>query len=277
MPSHSFPFAVRLIGFPTAEADAFEATFAVEHGKGYGYFRLSEDNLRDPDIYIANADHPQALVTLSELRPSEVRPALLIGRIPAADLPYPRIAKPIEWHTLFQALDALVEKRADILSRLEASDIVTVPERRRRDRLDTGLADPSEYECMRVGLPTNGTLLVVDKKPALRDYLVAKLRRYDVPVVWATDETDAIEICKHQCVAMAMINTSTPTVDPYRLSAAIGQKTAGLKTAVVLLISPPFVYDIEKARSAGVDGYLVKPLASQHLISVLKKFLPCMR
>jgi CheY-like chemotaxis protein len=43
---------------------------------------------------------------------------------------------------------------------------------------------------------------------------------------------------------------------------------------VIFLIGKPFVYDPLQARDAGADGYLTKPLASNHLLSALKKFLP---
>lgn len=276
MTNQTFPFAVRLIGFSDHELAAFESTFSVEQGKGYSYFHLTEDNLQDPDLYIANADELKALVTLVDLRPSDVRPALLVGQ-PAIELPYPRVARPLRWQNLFEVLDGLIEKRADALSRLEASDIVTVPERRRRDRLDLDLTDPAEYEKMRAKVPKNGVVLVVDKSPALRDYLADLLVRHKVPVAWVDGEDDAVELCKHETVATVMINTSTPGVDPYRLCWAIKEKDSPVKTSVIFLVSKPFVYDVQQARYVGADGFLNKPLASHHLITALKKSLPHLR
>lgn len=273
MTIHNFPFAVRLIGFSPHEEELFEARFAVERGKGYRYFRLAEGNLQDPDIYIANADELRALVTLADLRPSDVRPVLLVGTLDV-ELPYARIGWPIDGRKLFKALDTLVEKRADALSRLEASDVVMVPERRRRDRLDLDLTDPAEYEKMRARAPDDGGVLVVDKSPALRDYLADLLARQNVRVEWANDEVNAVELCKQHPIAVVMINTSTPGVDPYRLCWAIKEKDSPVRIAVVFLISKPFVYDIGQARYVGADGFLNKPLASHHLIGVLKKFMP---
>ncbi|RZI41328.1 response regulator [Herbaspirillum sp. HC18] len=272
MISQTFPFAVRLIGFSPEEEAVFDENFTAGKGRGYGYFRLEEGNLQDPDLYVANASQLKALVTLVDLRPSDVRPAMLVGT-PDVDLPYPRIDSPIHWGQFFETLGELVEKRADALSRLEASDIVTVPERRRRDRLDLDLTDPSEYEKMRAQVPADGALLVVDKTPALRDYLSDLLARQKVPVLWVNDETEAVEICKREPVAVVMINTSTPGIDPYRLCWAIKEKDAPVRIAVVFLVSKPFVYDLQQAHYVGADGFLKKPLASHHLITALKKFL----
>ncbi len=276
MSFHNFPFAVRLIGFSEQDAEAFEIAFATERENGYGYFRLAEGNLQDPDLYIANADELKALVTLADLRPSDVRPVLLLGQ-PSVELDYPRVERPIEWPVLLDALDGLIEKRADALSRLEASDIVTVPERRRRDRLDLDLTDPVEYEKMRSKVRSDGMVLVVDKSPALRDYLSDLLVRHQVPVAWVKDEVEAVELCKEEPTSVVMINTSTPGVDPYRLCWAIKEKNSPIKVAVIFLVSKPFVYDLQQASYVGADGFLNKPLASHHLIAALKKFLPLTR
>ncbi|HEX7634437.1 MAG TPA: response regulator [Noviherbaspirillum sp.] len=270
---HSFPFAVRLIGFAPHEEELFEAAFTTEQRKGCGYFRLVEGNLQDPDIYIANADELRALVTLADLRPSEVRPALLVGTSDV-ELPYARIERPLNQHKLFAALGELMEKRADALSRLEASNVVMVPERRRRNRLDLDLTDPAEYEKMRAKVQDNGVVLVIDKNPALRDHLAGLLARQNVRIAWGSDEMKAAELCNRQPAAVVLINTSTPDVDPYRLCRTIKTRNASLRIAVVFLISKPFVYDLQQANDAGADGFLNKPLASHHLISVLKKFMP---
>jgi CheY-like chemotaxis protein len=272
MSHFQFPFATRLIGFSEQDLKDFDTAFTTG-GKGYGYFRLAEDDLQDPDLYIANADDLKTLIALADLHPCDVRPALLVGK-PKVDLPYSYVERPLQWDELFTALDDLVEKRADALSRLEASDIVIVPERRRRPRLGLDLTDPAEYEKMRAKIPENGAVLVVDKSPALSDYLSDLLVRQKVQVGWVNDEVQAVEFCKRQAVAVVMINTSTPDVDPYRLCWVLKEKNAPVKTAVIFLVSKPFEYDQEQARYVGAEGFLNKPLASHHLVTVLKKFLP---
>lgn len=275
MQVHSFPFAVRMIGFAEDEAKSIAASFATEQGKGYGYFRLLDDNLQDPDLYLVNADELRALVTLSDLTPSEVRPALLVGT-PNLELPYPCVVRPLQRNRLFEALDALVEKRADALSRLDASGVVSVPERRRRDRLDLDLTDPSEYQRMRVRGLTDGGILIVDKNPAFRDYVSDLLLRYNVPVTWVNDENGAIDLCSSTDIAVVLVNTSTPGIESYGLCEEIKLKSAVESTAVIFLVGKPFVYEVERAHKAKVDGFMNKPIASHHLLSVLKKFLPAL-
>lgn len=276
MTNRPFPFAVRLIGFSEQEEQAFDAAFATGQGRGYGYLRLDEDNLLDPDMYIANADELTALVALNGFRPTGVRPALLVGT-PSVDLPFPRVPRPLDWGALFEALDRLVEARADALSQLQASDIVVVPERRRRPRLDLDLTDPAVYEKMRAKIPEDGAVLVVDRNAELQDFLSARVARYGVTVACVADEAAAVDFCNRQSVALVLINVSAPGVDPYRLCQAIKAKDSPLKIAVVFLIGSPFVYDARQARYVGAEGYLQKPLAGHHLITVLKKYLPRVR
>lgn len=275
MSSHSFPFAVRLIGFSKQEIERFDAAFATDQGKGYGYLRISEDNLKDPDLFVVNGDELKALVSLSDMSPSAVRPAMLVGS-PTVDLPYPCVDKPIHWPSFFATLDELVEKRADALSRLDALDIVSVSERRRSDRVDLDLTDPSEYPRMRTRMPDDVGVLVVDKSPAIHSYLAERLMHYNMPVAWVNTEERAAELCKQRSMAVVMINTSTPGIDPYRLCKTIKHASLIEKTIVIFLVGKPFVYDQVQAREAGADGYLAKPLASVHLLSALKKFLPAL-
>lgn len=270
-PKSNFPFAVRLIGFSTEETALIDTHFAERRSKGYSYFPLPEDNLQDPDLFLANATEWKALVALSYLGPSAVRPVLLVGT-PEIELPHARVSSPINWPQLMSALDELIEKRADTLSRLEASDVVTVPERRRRERLDVDLTDPGEYLRMRQP-PVIGGVMIIDKNSALSDYIAGLLARRKVPVNWADDENAALEFCGKSKISLVMINTSTPMVDPYRLCEAIKTRIAERAT-VIFLVGKSFSYNQARARQAGCDGFLNKPVTGNCLISILKKFLP---
>ena len=270
MTSQRFPFAVRLIGFSSGEEAGFDVACESALPKRYEYFRLDDGNLQDPDMYLVNANNPRALVALSSLNPGPVRPALLLGAC-RFDLPFPCLEGSIASPGLFRALDKLVEERADALSRLQASDIVIVPERRRRVRLEMG--DPARYKHMRAKRPERGAILVVDRTTAFRDYLAELLSRFNVPVLWAATEDEGMEACRRQTVAITIINTSTPDLDPYRLCWALKEKD-DMKVTVVMLVSEARDYNVVQASYVGADGYLIKPVLPQHLISAIKKFMP---
>lgn len=271
-----FPFAVRLIGFAPAEQEGIAGHFALEREHGYRYVALEEDNLQDPDLHLANADDLHALAEVADLRPGDLRPVLLLGT-PKADLDCPGIPRPLDGGRLLAGLDRLVERRADALSRLEASDVVRVSERRRRPRPHLDLGDPARYETMRRRIPEDGVVLVVDRRPELGEVLAGMLRRFGRMVERVESETAAIAIRQRRPVALLLINTSTPHVDPYRLCWALQEQGAQTRTACVLLVGPHFMLDREQARFAGVDGFLRKPLTTPQLLSVLKRFLAMLR
>jgi CheY-like chemotaxis protein len=275
MHNQNFPFAVRLMGFGKDEVELFQDYFEVEASAGHAYACLPEDSLQDPDIYIANADDVKTLMQLSNLAPSDIRPALLVGN-PLAKLPFMSVPRPIHWELLFDKLGLLIEKRADVLSRLPASELVAVPDRRRRDRLDIDLTDPAEYIKMRKK-PNSGGVLVVDKNGGFASRLDDLMSRYPIAVDWVDTEEAAIDVCTHMPVAVVMINTSVPEIDPYRLCIGLKHVRTSNKVAVIFLVGKPFVYDTHKAKAAGSDGFLNKPLSPNQVLLALKKFLPLSR
>lgn len=268
-------YAVRLIGFNEQEEDLFEAYFELEQDHGLLYVCLSEDSLQDPDLFIVNADEVKALLHLSGLNPSALRPALLIGT-PLAKLPYVCLPRPIHWERVFIELAQLVEKRAKILMHLTAADRVAVSNRRRRERLDIDLTDHTEYVRMRRA-PTRGGVLVVDRNGGFADRLNEVMARYSVVVDWVDTEEAAIDVCAHMPISVAMINTSITEIDPYVLCFEMKNANPAAKMAVIFLVGKNFKYDSNQARAVGSDGLLDKPVSVTQVLMALKKFLPPMR
>jgi CheY-like chemotaxis protein len=268
-----YPFAIRLIGFCAQETAIIEQMFAENGERGFTYFSLPEDNLQDPDIFLANADEEKALIALSYLSPSTLRPALLVASA-NHDYAYPHVARPVKAGVLLAALDALVEQRADALAELEASDIVTVPERRRKQRIFNGNMLPEDFVHLR-RRPVNGGVLVIDRNPAFRDYVAELLGNRNIPVAFASTEADALLQCKRQKISVVLVNTSLAEIEPYRVCEGIKSQIAD-RVTVIFLVGGPFAYDQSRARSVGCDGYLAKPVTSKNILSALKKFLPAL-
>lgn len=270
MPAEKFPFAVRLVGFAADEARFLAALLAVAPPATPGYFCLSDDSLQEPDLLIANGDALSALAALSTLASGQVRPALIIGA-PALALPYPSLPRPVEGAGLHAELALLVERRADALAALAAAGVPPLPERRLRQRLDFDLTDPADYVAMR-RQGSRGAVLVVDRNASFQVHLERLLQPNSIPVLWAGSEVEAVLVASSRAVAVALVNTAMH-LDPYLLSTAMRSGGGPLAPEVVLLVSPPFVYDRAKAHAAGVAGLLDKPVADHHLKAVLKKLM----
>lgn len=276
MTDQPISLAVRLIGFSPHEEAFFETVFLQRQERERAYFRLEPHNLQDPDLYVANADEMTALIALADLRPGDARPALLIGN-PAVELPYPRIPRPLQEAVLLNALDHLTGKRMEVLARLTAADTVMVTERRRRIRLDIDFTDPAQYECMRVISPEDGAVLIVDSSSALRNGIAKHLAHHGVAVIRARDAHAAVSICRHQAVAVVLINASAAGVDPYCLCRSIKDRDLTLRITVIFLVGSTFSYDIPRARHAGADGFIKNTLTTRQIAAVLQRFLPSPR
>jgi len=264
------PYAIRLLGFASREAAVIDALLASQQDSRFRYFCLHEDDLQDPDLYCVNADDVKALATLADLLPSDARPALLIG-VGSSASPHACIERPIRLPELLSALDNLMHKKIIALARLAASGAVLVPERRRGSRVPSRLGNPELY--LRLRRPrVSGDVLIVDKNPMLSQYAGKLLARPGIAVEWANTEAAVVEHCMRDQTALVIVNTSTPGIDPYALCASI-KAGARKPRSVIFLVGRSFDYDAERARQAGCDGFLSKPLNGARLASALKKCL----
>lgn len=274
-----FPFAVRLAGFPPQAAQALEAALQAAPAHGPAYFCLSDHSLQEPDLVLAYGPDLKAMALLATLadQPGErdARPALVLGQ-PAAPLPYPRLPLPYDPAALYVQLALLVARRADALARLAGAGLPPAPERRRSQRLDFDLTDPAEYEAMR-GQSRRGAVLVVDGGGRFYRHLGELMKPYNIAVLAAANAASALAACADGRIAVVLVNTSLPGIDPYGLGAAIkagpGAGDGGAPPAVVLLVAPPSGYDADRGRAAGIDGVLDKPVADATLKTVLKRLM----
>ncbi|MFD2366873.1 two-component system response regulator [Pseudoduganella sp. GCM10020061] len=260
-----------MFGFDQGECEHIAAMLSLGPAGGPGYFCLHEDSLQEPDLYMANGENIRALAALSDARPCALKPALLVGR-PQVELPYPVLPRPVASQALFAALASVVAERAEALAALTARGLPQVAERRRRQRPDFDLTDPADYQRRRKGPPA-GAVLIVDKGGALRDHISRLFSARKLSVEWTDSASTAVRLCDETAVAVVLINTSTPGVDPYALCAEIKQLDAANRIAVVLLVGDNSPYHTARARAAGVRGLLDKPVADRHLEATLKKLL----
>ncbi|SFA76608.1 Response regulator receiver domain-containing protein [Collimonas sp. OK607] len=279
MKNHNAPFAIRFIGFSAREINIFDATFSVEQNREKQYYRLSEDSLQEPDLYLVNADDLKALAILADMEPNNLRPALLVGA-PHVELPFATVERPIRWLKLFSALDTLIERRLIMLAKQDSADGAlhnSVPERRRRERLDLDLTDPLEYERMRSRAPQSDRILVIDEQSTFRDDLSVAMAHYVVPVEWVGTAEAAAEVYTQLSISVVLINPQLEQFDPYDLCSTIKQQHDNTRVAVIFLIDKDFSYDHVRARQVECDGFLSRHLEQPQILLALGKFLSLRR
>lgn len=263
------PFAVRLVGFPLEAERALALGLAKAPADGPAYLCLTEDSLQDPDIYLANGTELKALAAIASLAAGDIRPALVLGATGVL-LPYPNLPLPVQWSAMYAELGRLLQRRADVLAGLSASVDSLVPERRRRERLDLDLTDPTVYEKMRKPR-REGAVLCVDANANFSEQLGRSLKQFGTAVLWAVDGVAALAHCRQQPVAVVLIDFAAPIIDHYLLCAQLRSLEA--QPEVIFLVQSAHDYDLTRGRAAGAAGMLDKPLAEHQVQAVLRKFM----
>lgn len=280
-----YPFTIRLVGFASAECAQLESLLAQAPQPGPSYCSLHDDSLQEPDLYIADGSNPAALTRLSCLPPGAPQPILLIG---GSATGYRTLPRPVDPASLHAALAELLDTRLQALAALAARGERSLPERRRRPRLEPDTEPPAYYARLRQG-PPDGAVLIIDKGGAFRDH-VARVVGNTLssthgtvagavpgtsgrPVEWTDSSRAAVRLCDETPVSLVMINTCAPGIEPYSLSSAIKSQDGAGRTAVLFLVGQSFKYDSRRARDAGVRGLLNKPVADRHLLATFQKLL----
>jgi CheY-like chemotaxis protein len=262
MHAQKIPTAVRLLGFAPATAMHLARLLAAAPRSGPLYACLHDDSLQEPDIILADGSDPAALAWLDGMRCAP--PALVIGGPVHAG--YTHLALPIDPDQLHASLMKLLAERRRALALLSARGAPLLAERRRHPRLgpDAGCADGRQP-------PRDGKVLIVDKGGAFRDHLAGLVGNDRLVIAWTDSAPMAVRLCDETKVALAMINTAAPGIDPYGLSRAIKEQDGAGRTAVVLLVGRTFNYDSTLAHGAGVRGLLDKPVGDRSLVAMLQR------
>ena len=268
---HKYPFAIRLTGFGPEERPRIANSLAKAPIDGPGYFCLMDDSLQDPDLTITNGDDLKSLARLMASPPTALEPAIVVGQA-VLDFPYPRLERPLDLPRMFDMLDELLQRRTEGMANLTARGLPFITERRRKPRLDLDITDPADYQKRRKN-PPKGAVLIIDKSSALRDHVSRLMGEGRMLIEWTDSAATAVRLCDETPVSVVMVNTSTPGIDPYGLTASIKAQKGGDRIAVVLLVGSSFHYQSVKAKAAGVRGILDKPVADRHLAATLKKLM----
>lgn len=271
MHAPKYRYAVRLIGFAPDERVQIETALGQGVVAGPPYFCLLDDSLQEPDIHVANGDHPTAVEQLARLHPCLAQPGVVIGGAPG-QIAYPRLARPLNRLQLYEAFADLVDKRAKALALADAHGLPYAPERRRHVRLESDSPDPQLYHARRQP-PPDGAVLIIDNGGAFRDHVAHVIPKPGLSVEWTDSAPAAVRLCDETRVSVVMINTPTAGIDPYWLCSEIKAQGGAVRTAVLFLVGRGFHYDSARAREAGVRGLLDKPVADRHLMAALHKLL----
>ncbi|MES2952362.1 MAG: response regulator [Pseudomonadota bacterium] len=265
-------FVLEMLGFSGAEKAMLVSTFRLTGRRNFFYTESSAPDDR-PDIYLVNADNPDALVELQALCLNIHAPAVLIGRTPV-DVGWPLVEKPIHWTRLFERLDqgmqTAMQERA---KRQGANGEHQWDGHTLRRAIDKSAAP----EAVFMEHQATESVLVVDDSKTVRAFMRAKLAPFRFDVDYAENGEAAIDMAQGKAYTCIFLDIMMPGIDGYQVCKRIKSSPTTKNTAVVMLSSKSSAFDKFRGSWAGCDAYLGKPVGEDELLTTIARFLPSAR
>ncbi|HEX4452327.1 MAG TPA: response regulator [Kofleriaceae bacterium] len=117
----------------------------------------------------------------------------------------------------------------------------------------------------------SGKVLIVDDSALLRRQVGAALTAAGYQVVGATDGVDATT--KLADVALIVCDINMPRMSGLELLAELARDTVTQRIPVVMLTTEGHPDLIQRAKTLGAKGWLIKPFKAELLLSLIGKVL----
>ena len=118
-----------------------------------------------------------------------------------------------------------------------------------------------------VGASIKAQILVVDDSSLVRLYYRSALEKAGFEVEQAINGIEAMERALSQRFDLVIVDVNMPRMDGFTFVRALRRSAAGVAALPALVISTESeMQDIEAARAAGANFYLVKPVAEAKLV-----------
>lgn len=275
-------YLVDVIGFNPVERSMLASIFALAARRDPGFVQYDPASTvsGSADIYLVDAENPEALSEFRLLSKRANLPAVLVGA-GGDSLGFPTLPRPLQWARLLQALEETVS--ASGTSRAHR-DEGTLPLGRTLSasaagRSHPGGANPPPLDDAAALKRARGdTVLVVDDNASVRMFMKAKLAPFNFEVDFAETGEEAVGLTGSREYTCVFLDVVLPGIDGYQVCKMIkANKQAMKKTAVVMLTSRSSPFDKLRGSLAGCDEYLTKPLDEDLLLQVISQFLPSSR
>jgi two-component system cell cycle response regulator DivK len=116
------------------------------------------------------------------------------------------------------------------------------------------------------------TILIVEDIELNRDLLV-QLLEDDYRIITAVNGAIGIEVAERERPDLILMDLSLPVLNGWEATRAIKANDALASIPVIALTAHAMQGDEEKAREAGCDDYLTKPIDEDRLFAMLTAYL----
>jgi two-component system chemotaxis response regulator CheY len=115
--------------------------------------------------------------------------------------------------------------------------------------------------------------LVADDSPAMRRQLCQALERAGMHTVEAADGAQAWRQLQRARVDVILTDINMPVMDGLKLVGLVRAGGAHRTTPVLVITTEAGELDRKRAQGLGANGYLVKPVQSQHVLEVVSRLI----
>lgn len=116
------------------------------------------------------------------------------------------------------------------------------------------------------------TILIVDDEADLVKVTMFRLKSLGYNVITGVNGQEALDLVKEKRPDLVLLDLRLPAIDGFEVCKTI-KADAALKDIPIVMFTASTNEINEQAKSAGADGFLVKPFEQEQLMAVLDKFL----
>jgi two-component system, cell cycle response regulator DivK len=119
----------------------------------------------------------------------------------------------------------------------------------------------------------NESILVVDDHVDNRDLTQILLESEGFDVRTAEDAIEALSMLTTYCPKLILMDIQLPGMDGLELTRKLRQEPSFRDIIIVALSAYAMAADQEKARAAGCDGYIIKPINTRTFAATVRQYL----
>lgn len=116
-------------------------------------------------------------------------------------------------------------------------------------------------------------ILVVDDNPVNLKLACALLKRNGYEVCTAADASETLSVLRDVHPHLILMDIQLPDIDGLTLTRHIKNDSTTRDIVIVALTAYAMKGDEQKARDAGCDGYIPKPIETRTFINTMSRFL----
>lgn len=262
-------FKVRIIGVSRQNMRLLHSVFQISTTRERSYKAAGIDGDSDFDILMVGADDDLAM---GKLRSTYHRagqepefPVLSVGNDRPSDPHYYHMTLPLRATRVLRVLDEITIKAFNFIPELEIGN-EEKPSKLVEETLNKILPrESADSEETR--------MLVVDDSAPVRKQLEIQLNLLHVRTDLAETAEQAMEMLKKRRYVCIFLDVVLPGADGYTVCKAVKKDPRLKHTPVIMLTSKSSPFDRVKAKLAGCNAYLTKPVDREAFSKVIQPYL----